>query len=124
MPAAGEVELFEHYIDRPAELDRVGINPEAEIEWSAVGQGESGVREAFEGCWARCPSLNLFRFTGRRADAGGGPQREPSISAREGSGALPESFRNGAFWDGWARIAGPGESPSGALESIIWITPY
>ena len=62
LPAAGEVALYEHYIDRPAELDRVEINLEAEIVWSAVGQGESGVRGAFQRLLGPMPEFESLPF--------------------------------------------------------------
>jgi len=48
LPPASEVELYEHYTDGPPELDRVQLDPEAEIVWSGVAHGKDSVREAFE----------------------------------------------------------------------------
>lgn len=62
LPTAGDVALYEHYIDRPAELERLEIKLEAEIVWSAVGQGESGVRAAFEQLLGPMPEFESFPF--------------------------------------------------------------
>jgi hypothetical protein len=63
LPARGEVELFEHYIDWPEEMDRVWSNPEADIEWSGVARGDGPVREAFEALVGRpMPAFESLSF--------------------------------------------------------------
>jgi hypothetical protein len=62
LPAAAEVELYEHYIDPSVGLDRVRVDPEAEIVWSAVAQGEGPVREAFEVLVGPMPQFESFKF--------------------------------------------------------------
>jgi hypothetical protein len=62
LPAAGEVDRFEHYIDWPEEMDRVWLNPEADVEWSGVARGQSSVREAFEALVGPMPAFESFSF--------------------------------------------------------------
>jgi hypothetical protein len=65
LPTASEVELYEHYIDGPAELDRVRLDPEAEIVWSGVAHGKDSVREAFERLVGPMPAFESFSFWGQ-----------------------------------------------------------
>lgn len=62
LQVTGKVELYEHYIDRPASLDRVEVDSEADIVWSGVGQGEGPVRDAFEALVGPMPTFESFPF--------------------------------------------------------------
>jgi hypothetical protein len=61
LPAAGEVDLLEHYIDWPEEMARVEVDSEGDIVWSARALGEA-VQGAFERLIGAMPAFESFSF--------------------------------------------------------------
>jgi hypothetical protein len=61
LPAAGEVDRFEHYIDWPEEMARVEVESDGDIAWSARALGEA-VQGAFERLIGAMPAFESFSF--------------------------------------------------------------